>query len=89
MLVTIKEHTWIDINLPGAPWRIYHTFCLGAHRQKQYDMQGVVHNHDGELPAEDLTRMREHAKAAALRTKELRKAAKRIPIVFHVKLTTE
>lgn len=84
MLVTIKERTWIDKSLAGLPWRIYHTFQLGSHGQKQYDMQGIVHEHDGAIPPEDLERMREHTKAAALRTKELRKAAKRLTITFHV-----
>jgi hypothetical protein len=85
MLVTIKERIWREITLAGLPLRIYHTFQLGAHGQKQYDMQGLFHgDEDGKVPPEELQRMREHTKAAALRTKELRKAAKRLTISFHV-----
>lgn len=86
MQITIKEHIWIEKSWPGLPWRIYHTFTLGVHRQKQYDIQGVIHHHEGPRPPiELLAHAREHAKGAFLRTKELRKAtAKHIPITFHV-----
>jgi hypothetical protein len=84
MRITINEHVFREIAWVGMPYRILHTFRLGAHGQKQYDMQGWVPDCEGEIPPEHLVRMREHTRAAALRTKELRKAAKRFPIDFTV-----
>jgi len=84
MHITIRERKFIDGSLAGHPWRILHTFSLGTQHQKQYDIQGAVHDHDGSFDPEDLETFRKHSRAAFLRTPELRKAAKRLTITFHV-----
>lgn len=69
-------------------WRVLHEMRLGTHGQHHYSTEGFVAGDgtDGPDPMH-LARYRDAVMCAMKRIRLLRRA--RVPIVFHVKLTTE
>ena len=85
MHITVREFRWIDKNLHGMPWRIRHSFWIGAQRQHGFECEALLATRGQREPsAADLARIREMAIATIQRLKTIRKAAKRLTITFHV-----
>lgn len=95
MDITITERTHLDLERMQTfgMWRVWHEIRLGTHGQHRYGIEHVV---DGPRSDErllagpdpmQLARCRDNAQCAFKRIRPLRRA--RVPIVFHVKLTTD